>query len=84
MVAYGLDRDLVSLLVREAEELEDKLKYQTHLIEQLFALLDKTEETDDGTVFHPNQLRSCRASDTEKLNKILAELRDPMKGQKDD
>ena len=84
MVAYGLDRDLVSLLVREAEELEDKLKYQTHLIEQLFALLDKTEETDDGTVFHPNQLRSCRASDTEKLNKILAELRGPMKGQKDD
>jgi hypothetical protein len=84
MVAYGLDRDLVSLLVREAEELEDKLKYQTHLIEQLFALLDKTEETDDGTVFHPNQLRSCRASDTEKLNKVLAELRSPMKGQKDD
>ena len=84
MVAYGLDRDLVSLLVREAEELEDKLKYQTHLIEQLFALLYKTEETDDGTVFHPNQLRSCRASDTEKLNKILAELRGPMKGQKDD
>ena len=84
MVAYGLDRDLVSLLVREAEELEAKLQHQTHLIEQLFALLDKTEETDDGTVFHPNQLRSCRASDTEKLNKILAELRDPMKGQKDD
>ena len=84
MVAYGLDRDLVSLLVREAEELEDKLKYQTHLIEQLFALLDKTEETDDGTVFHHNQLRSCRASDTEKLNKVLAELRSPMKGQKDD
>jgi hypothetical protein len=47
-------------------------------------LLDKTEETDDGTVFHPNQLRSCRASDTEKLNKILAELRSPMKGQNDE
>ena len=84
MVAYGLDRDLVSLLVREAEELEAKLQDQTYLIEQLFALLDKREETDDGTVFHPNQLRSCRAADTEKLNKILAELRDPMKGQNDE
>ena len=84
MVAYGLDSDLVSLLVREAEELEAKLQDQTYLIEQLFALLDKREETDDGTVFHPNQLRSCRAADTEKLNKILAELRGPMKGQKDD
>jgi hypothetical protein len=63
---------------------EGKLQHQTHLIEQLFALLDKTEETDDGIVFHPNQLRSCRAADTEKLSKILAELRSPMKGQKDD
>jgi hypothetical protein len=51
------------------------LQDQTYLIEQLFALLDKTEETDDGIVFHPNQLRSCRAADTEKLNKILAELK---------
>jgi hypothetical protein len=55
--------------------LESKLQNQTHLIEQLFAMLDKTEETDDGIVFHPNQLRSCRATDTEKLNKILAELK---------
>jgi hypothetical protein len=84
MLAYGLDRDLVSLLVREAEELEAKLQHQTHLIEQLFALLDKREETDDGRIFYPNQLRSCRASDTEKLNKILAELRSPMKGQNDE
>ena len=59
------------------------LQDQTYLIEQLFALLDKTEETDDGIVFHPNQLRSCRAADTEKLNKILVELRGPMKGQND-
>ena len=33
MVAYGLDRDLVSLLVREAEELEAKLSKAMQIIE---------------------------------------------------
>jgi septal ring factor EnvC (AmiA/AmiB activator) len=74
----------IDVLEDEIYVLKANLQYQTHLIEQLFALLDKREETDDGTVFHPNQLRSCRAADTEKLNKILAELRDPMKGQNDE
>jgi hypothetical protein len=74
----------IDVLEDEIYVLKANLQYQTHLIEQLFALLDKREETDDGTVFHPNQLRSCRASDTEKLNKILAELRSPMKGQNDE
>lgn len=54
---------------------EAKLQDQTHLIEQLFTLLEKTEETDDGRVFHPNQLRSCRVADTEKLETILAGLK---------
>ena len=74
----------IDVLEDEIDVLKAKLQDQTHLIEQLFALLDKKEETDDGTVFHPNQLRSCRATDTEKLSKILAELRSPMKGQKDE
>jgi hypothetical protein len=64
-----------AVLRHKIEELESKLQNQTHLIEQLFVMLDKTEETDDGIVFHPNQLRSCRATDTEKLNKILKELK---------
>ena len=68
------------IATQAVRDLEAKLQHQTHLIEQLFSMLDKTEETDDGIVFHPNQLRSCRAADTEKLNKILTELRGPMKG----
>lgn len=71
--------DRIEQLVATCEELEAKLQHQTDLIEQLFALLDKTEQTDDGRSFHPNQLRSCRVSDTEKLNKILTRL----KGTKD-
>ena len=66
------------------EELEAKLTDQTHMIAQLFTLLDMTEETEDGRVFHPNQLRSSRVLDAEKLDALLAELRDTLtelKGQ---
>ena len=45
------------------------------LVKELFELLEKTEETDDGRVFHPTTIRSCRASDTEKLNKVLVGLK---------
>jgi hypothetical protein len=57
------------------EELEAKLHDQTHLIEQLFALLDITEQTDDGRTFHPNTIRSCRALDAEKLEQVLSKLK---------
>lgn len=53
----------------------DLLQHQTNLIEQFFALLDKTEETDDGRVFHPTTIRSCRVLDAEKLETILLELK---------
>jgi hypothetical protein len=54
---------------------EGKLQDQTTLIEQLFVLLDRTEETDDGRVFHPNTIRSCRALDAEKLEQVLDKLK---------
>ena len=62
------------------EELEAKLTNQTHMIAQVFALLDVTEETEDGRVFHPTQIRSSRVLDAEKLGALLAEL----KGQDDE
>jgi hypothetical protein len=54
---------------------EAKLQDQTNLIEQLFALLDITEQKDDGRYFHPNIIRSSRALDAEKLQEILGKLR---------
>ena len=60
------------------EELEAKLTNQTHMIAQVFALLDVTEETEDGRVFHPTQIRSSRVLDAEKLGALLAGLRDTL------
>jgi len=45
------------------------------LVKELFVLLDRTEETDEGRVFHPNRISSCRALDAEKLNQVLVELK---------
>lgn len=53
----------------------DILQHQTTLIEQLFSLLEITEQTDEGRYFHPNIIRSSRALDAEKLKTIMAELK---------
>lgn len=45
------------------------------LVRELFRLLDIKEETDEGRVFHPNKISSCRAMDAEKLNQVLQELK---------
>jgi hypothetical protein len=48
------------------------------LVKELFELLDRKEETDDGRVFRPNQISSCRAMDAERLDKVLAALKHTM------
>jgi hypothetical protein len=45
------------------------------LVRELFVLLDKTEETDEGRVFRPNRISSCRALDAEKLEQVLRDLK---------
>lgn len=48
------------------------------LIKELFELLDKTEETDEGRVFYPNRISSCRVLDGEKLEQVLKELKNTL------
>lgn len=55
--------------------LKSKCDQYDYLVGQLFELLDKTEETDEGRVFQPNRISSCRAMDAEKLNQVLAGLK---------
>jgi hypothetical protein len=45
------------------------------LVKELFVLLDRTEETDEGRVFRPNKISCCRALDAEKLEQVLKELK---------
>ena len=55
--------------------LKSKCDQYDVLVKELFELLDRKEETDDGRVFHPNRISSCRAVDAEKLNQVLVELK---------
>lgn len=55
--------------------LTSKAQQYDVLVKELFRLLDITEETDDGRVFHPNQISSYRTLDAEKLNQVLFELK---------
>jgi hypothetical protein len=66
--------------VAPQSRLEMKLQDYEVLVKALFQILNKTEETEDGRSFHPNQLRSCRALDAEKLDKILAQLKNMVEG----
>ena len=58
--------------------LKSKCDQYDVLVKELFRLLDITEETDDGRVFRPNRISSCRALDAEKLQKVLVALKHTM------
>lgn len=53
------------------EELEKRNASLESLIKDFFTLLDKTEETDEGRVFRPNHISSCRVQDGQKLENLL-------------
>jgi hypothetical protein len=58
--------------------LKSKCDQYDVLVKELFVLLDKTEESDEGRVFHPNVIQTCRALDAEKLEKVLVALKNTM------
>lgn len=46
------------------------------LVKSLFEdYLDVTEESDEGRIFHPNFITSCRVMKVDPLNRLLAELK---------
>ena len=60
-------------------EYEDKCTSYDFIVTELFELLDRTEETDEGRTFRPNVIRSCRAVDTVKTEHVLRALKANLK-----
>jgi hypothetical protein len=58
--------------------LKSKCDQYDVLVKELFRLLDITEETSEGRVFHPNRISSCRLLDGEKLEQVLKELKNTL------
>ena len=48
------------------------------LVRELFVLLDKTEETEEGRMFRPVQISCCREMDRLKLEQVLKELKNAL------
>jgi len=47
----------------------------SRLVLELFEILDSVEETDSGREFHPTTINSCRVMHTERLGRILPEMK---------
>jgi hypothetical protein len=76
----GLAIDL-ALAENRIEELEKRNASLETLIKDFFTLLDKTEETDEGRVFRPNRINSCRAEDGQKLENLLRLMKATVEGR---
>lgn len=55
--------------------LASKVQQYDVLVDALFILLDKTEETDEGKVFHPVRITCCRAEYVASLENVLLGLK---------
>jgi hypothetical protein len=53
--------------------MENELKT---LVKEFFRILDIEEESDEGRLFHPTFITSCRVLDQVKLNKTLARMKE--------
>ena len=59
----------------------DRIEELESLIKDFFTVLDKKEETDDGRVFRPNHINSCRAEDGQKLENLLRLMKATVEGR---
>jgi hypothetical protein len=76
--AYGGRNNLITAMCEahgELHALKSKLEqYQRHT-ETLITLLEIQEVSEDGLIFSPNTIRSCRTGDLAKINESIIHLK---------
>ena len=60
-----------NIYIKTAEQ-RDRL---ADLVKQFISILDITEESDGGRLFHPTNITSCRAGDLQKIGELVEALR---------
>ncbi len=63
-------------MVTQEQRLTEELDEMKTLLQQLFRMLDSTEESYNGKVFHPTEIKSCRLMHTTQLNRVLPRLKE--------
>ena len=64
--------DYASDQLTKVTEQRDRL---ADLVKQFIYILDITEESDSGRLFHPTNITSCRAGDLQKIGELVEGLR---------
>ena len=66
----GIDyaSDQLSKVTEQRDRLAD-------LVKQFIYIIDITEESDSGRLFHPTNITSCRAGDLQKIGELVEALR---------
>ena len=70
--------DCASDQLRRVTEQRDSL---ADLVKQFIYILDITEESDGGRLFHPTSITSCRAGDLQKIGELVEALRRASRNQ---
>jgi hypothetical protein len=76
--AYEETLDTAVYLKRSIAEIDAASESDANLkplVAELLALLEKTEETDEGRPFHPTTIQSCRALDAERLAQLMPKIK---------
>lgn len=60
---------------RELTAVTEQRNSLADLVKQFISILDITEESDSGRLFHPTNITSCRAGDLQKIGELVEELR---------
>jgi len=70
-----LQNQTINNLERELDEARGQRDRLADLVKQFISILDITEESDSGRLFHPTNITSCRAGDLQKIGELVEELR---------
>ena len=72
---YSEMRDHAQKLERERDEVRDQRDRLAALAKQFLNILDITEESINGRLFHPTNITSCRAGDLQKIGELVEAIR---------
>ena len=64
-----------------SQQLERELAEIRDIAKQFVSILDITEESDGGRLFHPTNITSCRAGDLQKIGELVEALRRASRNQ---
>jgi hypothetical protein len=62
-------------LERELTAVTEQRDRLADLVKQFIYIIDITEESDGGRLFHPTNITSCRAGDLQKIGELVEALR---------